>query len=189
MPSDHDAARRRRRIAIAGGIGLLAAIAAAILIPLELRGGASTATSTPGGVAVTAPSPAATTRSTHEATAPGPHPARPRKPAAPAAASAASAPTAQGDPISDRKSCPPSPAMTDNPDGDCTVARAVFAQAQKAYRQTGHIPARVDVRGAGSGTPTSHLSCVILIPANEVTCTSAQYDVQFLLSDLGARAP
>ena len=74
--------------------------------------------------------------------------------------------------------------MTDNPDGDCFLAQGAFAEAQKTYRQTGHVPGQIAVQGDRPGAPVVHFSCAILMPANEVTCTSAQYDAQFLLSAL-----
>jgi len=77
--------------------------------------------------------------------------------------------------------------MTSDPEGNCAVAQAVFSEVQNTYKQTGHIPAQVAVPGPG-GT-VIRLSCVVLVPADEVTCTSPQYDAQLLLSAVGAKPP
>lgn len=77
--------------------------------------------------------------------------------------------------------------MTSDPEGSCAVAQAVFSEARRFYQQTGHLPAQVTV--AGPGGTANHLACVVLVPADEVTCTSVQYDAQFLLSAVGAKPP
>ena len=79
--------------------------------------------------------------------------------------------------------------MTDDPDGNCSLAQSVFARAREAFKHTGHIPAQVAVPGGGPQAPVKHFSCVVLRPADEVTCTDEhqQDSAQFPLSAVGSR--